>query len=318
MIAALAFAYGAGLLATVNPCGFAMLPAFLAFHLGQDDPARRHGPTLRFLHGVTIGLALSAGFAAVFVTAGILISIGLHSIVTLVPWLAVGIGLVLAALGLAMFAGRRIGLSVGPATVSREAEQSHRRVLLFGMGYALASLSCTLAVFLAVIAQALASSNVIRLVGVFAAYAAGGATVLTALSVSTAVAKGLVSRVVRRLLPVAGRLGGALLVLSGAYLVVYWLPSLVHPGALANGSVADISRRPSAFLTAFLSAHQQALAIVGALILVATGAALLRLRLIGCPAVTADDRRAYPTSHPAPPIDAGLHTSLSTTHGDRR
>jgi hypothetical protein len=35
---------------------------------------------------------------------------------------------------------------------------------------------------------------------------------------------------VRRLLPLAGRLGGGLLVVSGAYLVAYWAPTLAHAG----------------------------------------------------------------------------------------
>lgn len=314
---ALAFAYGAGLLSTVNPCGFAMLPAFLAFSMGHDDSSRQHRATLRFLHGVTIGLALSAGFAAVFVTAGILLSAGLRSLITVVPWLAVGIGVVLATVGVAMLAGRHIGLAVGPITVSREAGRGHRRVLLFGMGYALASLSCTLAVFLAVIAQALATANVLRLLGVFAAYAAGGATVLTALSVSTAMAAGMVSRAVRRLLPIAGRLSGVLLVLSGAYLVAYWLPALVHPGTTANESVADISRRPSAFLTAVFSAHQQALGVVGGLILVATAGATLRVWLTRRAAAGGDGGGAVHTpDRRSSPVAAGLPARLSTTHGD--
>jgi len=35
--APLAFAFGAGMVATVNPCGFAMLPAYLSFFLGIED-----------------------------------------------------------------------------------------------------------------------------------------------------------------------------------------------------------------------------------------------------------------------------------------
>ena len=46
---ALATAFGAGMLATVNPCGFAMLPAYLSSFLGleQDDDADTATAVLR-------------------------------------------------------------------------------------------------------------------------------------------------------------------------------------------------------------------------------------------------------------------------------
>ena len=39
--AQLAAAFTAGMIATVNPCGFAMLPAYLGFFLGRDDDELR-------------------------------------------------------------------------------------------------------------------------------------------------------------------------------------------------------------------------------------------------------------------------------------
>ena len=46
-----AFAFGAGMLSTVNPCGFALLPAFLAYNLGSDNaqPAWCHDPAQKLL-----------------------------------------------------------------------------------------------------------------------------------------------------------------------------------------------------------------------------------------------------------------------------
>ena len=38
-----AYAFTTGMLATVNPCGFAMLPAYLSYFLGDREPAT--GPT---------------------------------------------------------------------------------------------------------------------------------------------------------------------------------------------------------------------------------------------------------------------------------
>src|SRR5690606_3328511 len=63
-----------------------------------------------------------------------------------------------------------------------------RRMAAFGVGYAAASLSCTFGVLLAVIAQAQATASYTGLLGVFAAYAAGSATVLLLVAVTTAAA----------------------------------------------------------------------------------------------------------------------------------
>lgn len=90
--------------------------------------------------------------------------------------------------------------------------------MLFGAGYAVASLSCTLGVLLAVIAQATATIGAAALGIVFVAYSAGASTVLVGFTLAWTVAK---AAVVQRLLPVATRIGGGLLVVSGLYSIVY-------------------------------------------------------------------------------------------------
>ena len=108
--------------------------------------------------------------------------------------------------------------------------------MAFGAGYALASASCTLAVLLAVVTQALASTNISGVLVVFAAYAAGSATLLLSLALFAAFASGLINRFLRRLLPHMNRITGAVLALSGGYLLLYWLPQLLggHPLSLIH------------------------------------------------------------------------------------
>lgn len=269
----LAFAFGAGLLATVNPCGFALLPAFLSFYLGDKDDAETRSVAGRVAQGFAVGGAVSTGFAGVFIAAGLLVSAGLRPLLRLVPWAAFVIGVVLIGVGVALLAGRHVGLTV-TSPVRQDERRSYARVVTFGGAYALASLSCTLAVFLAVVGQALAAANPIRLLGIFLAYGAGAATVLTALTVSASFAKGALHRAVRRLLPLAGRLGGAFLVLSGLYLVAYWLPAIRHPGSPGRSPVAGLTDRLSATLTTFISDNRGAFVAL-AIILAATALSLL-------------------------------------------
>jgi cytochrome c-type biogenesis protein len=225
MSSAVAFAFAAGALSTVNPCGFAVLPAFLAYYLGRQADAEPVPLPTRVARGVGAGAALSAGFAAVFTVAGLLLAAGLRLIIGAVPWIAVGVGAGLIALGLLLLAGRKIGVTVNANGLAGR-EGGVRGLVLFGVAYALASLSCTVAVLLAVVGQALAAADLLAVIAVFAAYSLGAASVLVLLTVSAAVASGAMARVVRRALPYVGRVSGGFLVLSGAYLLAYWLPQL--------------------------------------------------------------------------------------------
>jgi cytochrome c biogenesis protein CcdA len=273
-VTTLALAFTAGLLATVNPCGFAMLPAFLAFYLGASDPGQPRGvgaPAAdrgRVGHGLAVGLAVSSGFAGVFVAAALLAAAGLTVLVRVVPWAALGIGLALVGLGGWLLAGRHLGLTV-PSRLHPQAGRSYRRVVAFGGAYALASLSCTLGVLLALVGQALATADPLRLAGVFAGYAAGAASVLVGVSVSVA----LVGRV-RRLLPLAGRLGGGLLVVSGAYLIAFWAPTLARAGSPTRpAALVEVGTALSARLAGLLLAGQGLVAVLGG-VLAASGLAL--------------------------------------------
>ncbi len=272
----LAFAFGAGMLSTVNPCGFAMLPAFLAYYVGDGEDGAEHQPLLaRLGQGFSVGLAVSGGFAAVFTMSGLLVSLGLRSLVRAVPWAAVLIGGVLVVLGLALVAGRQVGLRVGKDLGPGQG-RSYRRMVAFGAGYAVASLSCTLAVLLAVVAQATATSNPFQLIGVFAAYGAGAASILVALAVGAALAKATVAKGIKRVLPIVNRLGGAVLVLSGAYLVAYWVPSLVGSGP--DRSVAGLSEGMSSRLMSLLDGNRGIVAGLGATLAVIGVAVAVLLR----------------------------------------
>lgn len=270
-----AFAFGAGLLATVNPCGFAMLPAFLTYYLAGDvaeaSEATANPPlVLRLAQGFGVGAAVSAGFAGVFVSAGLLVAAGLRVLLPYVPWVAVVIGAAMAGLGVAMVAGRHVGLRSARRLAPGQG-RGYRRVVAFGGAYAMCSMSCTLPVLLAVVGQALATANPVRMVGVLAAYGAGAATVLTALSVSAALAKQAMARWIRHLLPVVGRLGGLLLAASGIYLVAFWLPVLV--GHLPNRQLSGASSGYATRLAVFFDNHQ-ALFEKLAVVLVVAGVAV--------------------------------------------
>lgn len=273
MSGTLTLAFGAGLLATVNPCGFALLPSFLSFYLGADERGSE-GLLARTRQGFAVGFVLSGSFSAVFVITGLVVTAGLRSVLHALPWVAFAIGAVLIVLGLAMLAGRRVSLLAATRLQPGVTERSgYRRVAAFGVAYALASLSCTLAVFLVVVSQALTVSGIASTLAVFAAYAAGSASVLLALAICAALAKGALAKGVRRLAPLVNRLAGALLLASGVYLVLYWWPALGSGTPSSSSALARRSSHVSSALAGFFAAHTTAFGLV-LIVVLALGAAV--------------------------------------------
>lgn len=244
----LAFSFGAGVLATVNPCGFAMLPAFFALSIGAEPHSSAATPAgqkaSRVAQGLGAGVAVSAGFNAVFTVVGVLVALGLRQLAQAVPVAAVIVGAALTWIGVATLLGRPLDLGRlrrrSQPTVDRRPGRGLRGMVAFGAGYAIASLSCTLGVLLAVVAQATATGQPAQTIAVFAAYATGASTILVSVAIATALAQVGLAAGIRKAMPVVSRVGGALLSLSGLYLVIYWWPVITgHQPAAGIARVTD-------------------------------------------------------------------------------
>ncbi|ERG64826.1 hypothetical protein L332_10260 [Agrococcus pavilionensis RW1] len=292
------------MLATVNPCGFAMLPTYLAYFIGAGS---RTGGSRPLWVGVRSGAALSAGFSMVFISAGLLVAVGLRSIASAMPWAAVGIGGVLMVAGLGMLAGWRLSgsrLNLNRFLTRDKPGSGLKGAFAYGIAYAVAALSCSLALLLVVAAQATATGSLIGLLAVFAAYAAGSSVVLMLLSVSAALAHHSLARRMQRLLPLVHRLSAIALILAGLYLMLYWLPAL--SGGTAGSWLGFLATPISAASVAVTELVVRAWpALTGAAILAVLLAAVLSRRLrpaarTGRPARVAEDIDGDPDSCCAP------------------
>jgi len=147
----LTLAFGAGVLSTLNPCCFALLPAYVSYTVEQQVSAtsdQQPSGWQHLLRGGLLGLPLAAGFLLVFLVAGGALALGGRLLVHLFPWLAVLVGAGLVFLGgWTLFTGRAPeipGLGVGAtklgrATPERWAETSPRALRaawIFGLGTA--------------------------------------------------------------------------------------------------------------------------------------------------------------------------------------
>ncbi len=228
----LAFAFTAGIFATVNPCGWAMLPSFVSYYLGAREEGFEARPlTSRLFEGFLIGLLVTLGFLLIFGVAGLAISAGFRTLIRFMPIAALAVGLGLVLLGFWLLSGKSLPLAVPTPQVDLRS-RNPKSVFLFGVAYAFASLSCTLPIFLAVIGASLATAGLRGSAAMFLTYGAGMAVVLMSVAVGAALLKGAVAQWFRKLLPYVHRVGAVLLIVAGLYLI--WFQTRYLPLFLAG------------------------------------------------------------------------------------
>ncbi|MGE3619051.1 MAG: cytochrome c biogenesis CcdA family protein [Acidimicrobiia bacterium] len=236
--APLALAFASGMVATVNPCGFPLLPAYLSYFLGSDVP---DGSTRAGVgRSLAVGGSVAAGFLGVFALAGLASAHLSAQVERWAPWLTIPIGLVLVVVGVAMARGFELSLSL-PKLQRGGDSRSGRSMFLFGTSYAVASLSCTLPVFMGVVATTFRRENLASSLLTFVAFGTGMALVLLALTVSMGLARRSLVTALRRALPYVNRAAGVLLVLAGAYIAYYgWYELRVQRGGHSGSGLVDL------------------------------------------------------------------------------
>lgn len=218
------YAFGAGMVASVNPCGFFLLPSYISYNLGTEEAGFYEASAWsRLSKALKLGLFATAGFIVVFAVAGSLISAGGQWLVRVFPFAGVAIGVVMLLLGLyLLITHRTLGImAASRVTVSRE--RNSRNVFMFGIAYAIGSLSCTLPIFLVVVGGSLASQGLVASFSQFVSYALGMGAILVAVTIGSAMFQGSVAKSLRQLMPYVHRISALFLVAAGAYLIYYWV-----------------------------------------------------------------------------------------------
>ncbi|MCW3843821.1 cytochrome c biogenesis protein CcdA [Micromonospora yasonensis] len=274
-------ALAAGLLAAVNPCGFALLPAYLSVLVLGEGPTAAPGALAPVGRALALTGAMTAGFVAVFGTFGLLAGPVADAVAQRLPWVSVLIGAALVVAGGWLLAGRQLPAltprpAAGPAVRARFGSMA-----LFGAGYAVASLGCTIGPFLAVVVAGFRAGSPAAGVGLFVAYALGMGLAVGAAALAVALARESLVRRTRRAAPLLGRLAGLLLVLTGGYVAWYgWYEVRLLAGGDAGDPVIDAAGRAQGALSGWLAGlgPWKVAGVVAALVGVAAAGTLARRR----------------------------------------
>ena len=218
------YAFGAGMVASVNPCGFFLLPSYMSYHLGTTEEGfySLH-PARRMLRALLLGGLATMGFVLFFGIVGAAIAFGGTWLVEVFPYTGISVGIGLVLLGIWLLFTRRHLTMPSLSTALVTPRRNTINIFLFGIGYALASLSCTLPIFLVVVGSSLASDGFVTSMIQFIGYSLGMGTILVSITIGIAFLKGAVSGWLRWLLPHVSTVSALFLVGAGVYLILYWL-----------------------------------------------------------------------------------------------
>ena len=218
------YAFGAGMVAAVNPCGFALLPAYLGLYLGADET---RGTWSAIPRALVVSVVVTTSFVLLFGVVGFVVSAATSAVAVSFPWIGLAVGLLLILTAGRMLAGRAVYASLGDRLADRLGEPARRSDLwgyaAFGLAYGLASLGCTLPVFLIAVGSSLVVHGFLAGLVEFLLYGLGMGFVLTSLTVAMAVLSQGALAAARRVVRYVAPASAILLLVTGAFVVYYWL-----------------------------------------------------------------------------------------------
>jgi cytochrome c biogenesis protein CcdA len=216
----LGLAFGAGLVAALNPCGFALLPAYLTLVVRTE----RTGGLTAVGRALAATAAMTLGFLAAFGAFGLLTETIAATVERFLPYFTIVIGISLVALGIWLLLGRDLTALTPASLLAGHGRAPTARIgsmFGYGVGYAVASLSCTIGPFLAVTGAVFRGGPVLDGLMVYLAYAAGFGLLVGVLAVAVALARSALIDRMRRILPYVNRISGVLLIAVGLYVGYY-------------------------------------------------------------------------------------------------
>ena len=254
-----ALAITAGMVATVNPCGFALLPAYLGFFVSTDDETR--SPSAAIIRSLVVTATMTLGFVTVFGSVGFIVNVIAKGVQDQLSKVTIGIGIVLVLLGLFLLSGRDLASKL-PKFQRGGRDGGLVSMYLFGVSYATASLSCTLGPFLVALTPTFRHGGVVSGLLAYIAYSFGMGLVIGIVTIATALARGAAIAKIRSLLPKINRISGALLVIAGSYVTYYgWWE--IYGDLAKPDPIVDRAQSLQSWLTARVEALPKVPTILG-------------------------------------------------------
>ncbi len=142
------------------------------------------------------------------------------------------IGLALIGLGIAMLFGWKP--SFATSIPGAKKDHSTRAMFIFGVGYAIASIGCTIGLLTTAILGSIGTNGFASGVISIVMYGLGMSLLVTALTVTLAAAKTGMAKMLKRSLRYIDKVAAGFIAITGAYLTWYWYGAISERESLGN------------------------------------------------------------------------------------
>jgi cytochrome c biogenesis protein CcdA len=219
------YAFAAGMVASVNPCGVMMLPTYIFYQVGavENDQREKKKVLSRLLIGLWTSLVVTAGFLFIFSVVGGIITLGGQWLVSIFPYAGLLIGITMFGLGVYLMVTHRTFGILAAGRLRINPKRNLGNMFTFGLVYAVGSLSCTLPIFLVVVGSALTAGNTALSIGQFLGYALGMGSVILVVTQAAVLFRMTVTRWLQKFSSMVHRFNALFMVGAGGYLVFYWI-----------------------------------------------------------------------------------------------
>ncbi|MBC7462672.1 MAG: cytochrome c biogenesis protein CcdA [Actinobacteria bacterium] len=233
----LLLSFVSGIFATFNPCGFAMLPAYLSLAILGSDTQRRRKDIV--INALGFSAAMGTGVLAVFSLFALVVFPFSTAIQRYLPYVTMVMGGVLIAMGVSIACGKPIkAFTLWSPRIS----PNRKPITYFGYGltFALGSISCTIGPFLAATVAALSTSDFTSILLTYVVFGLGISITIAILALITATSNQLLIKRIRNSTRKIELLSGFLLLIVGAYLLYFsWYEISLQGSPLSPNPIMD-------------------------------------------------------------------------------
>ena len=209
------FVFSAGILTFLNPCSYAILPLYFSRYIKKNNS---QNSLFIFTNSLKLTLFLSIGYISVFLIISIIILTVGMKILSYFPWLGSILGIFLIIFGLSIISNKfTIFNKIGNTFYDQKSYSKQHFV--FGIFYSLASLSCSIPLFISIIFQALVSSTeVLSIITIFTFYLFGILLMIILLILLVNTLGHILYEYITKITPYYNKISGILILITGLYI----------------------------------------------------------------------------------------------------
>lgn len=198
----------AGVMASLSPCSFPLLPGYISYYIGASPSLMKTIPSV---------VACTLGLITIFSLIGLICSLAGSVLYHYFPFMPIVAGIIIILMAFSMIFEVEIKLPLKFINVDKR--KGIIGIFIYGMIYGLAASSCSVPVFLSIIIYAIGLGSLYGVMA-FVVYALGMSIPIAIIAFLASKAKMLLLKKYSKSIKVIQKIGAGVLLLIGLYLIL--------------------------------------------------------------------------------------------------